>query len=722
MKKQNFISRYWCLLKAIPLYITITLVLSVIGMNLLAQFTLLSLPYLALNYGICCSWITFLIMDVVVKHYGVKAANFLSLLAIFINILVSFLFFIIGKISGNASLDIFSVNQWSILTASTIAFILSALSNNFINVYFGKKIKINPYGTASFLLRSSISTFIGQFIDNFIFIFLAFYLLPKLPFATQVHWTLAQCFGCSIFGAFFELGTEIIFAPLGYLLVKYWRSNYVGYSYIKSIIKLDELSAHEIGEYVNKGFFSADEVVSYFENKIKLHNKDINAFTYTKFEEAHEAAKKIDERIKKGEYIGPFAGVPFGLKDFLDSKPGWTNSIGGIPNFDREDKSYSPVTKALEELGAIAIGKCNAPSYGFRGLTDNYRYGPTSTPFNFSYNAGGSSGGSAAAVAYGLIPLAEGGDAGGSLRIPACFTNTFGFKASSGTIPSPLAYNINQEFFPFCMPGAITKSVTDSAILLQKMASYDPNDLYSVTVKNIDYVKESHKNLKGLRVAYTDDFNIFAVDEEVKKYVYKKAKSFKVLGCKVDKIKFPLDVDQKELTDLWLLLISQESHIEINNLKKQGIDITKGLSKEFLSWDEKVAKLTEADKAKYLNMKNKIKEAFDKIYQDYDLIVSPVSGVFGVKNTDDHNTLGPSKINGVEVNPLIGFALTQIVNYIGNPACSIPAGLNKDGLPVGLHIVGRLHEDELILRAANSFEKIHVFQYDYKCARKSHKL
>ena len=183
--------------------------------------------------------------------------------------------------------------------------------------------------------------------------------------------------------------------------------------------QLEYLSAAEIGREVNAGHISPTEVVRYFEQRIAGGNDDLNAFVYTKFEEAEAAAKQLEDHIAKGEEVGPFAGVPFALKDFLPSKKGWTHSHGGVKSLIREDPVDSEFTKAMEAAGGIALGKTNAPAYGFRGTTDNKLYGPTRNPFDLRYNAGGSSGGSAAAVAGGLVPIAEGGDAGGSIRIPA---------------------------------------------------------------------------------------------------------------------------------------------------------------------------------------------------------------------------------------------------------------------------------------------------------------
>ncbi|MBR4600437.1 MAG: hypothetical protein IKO39_10365, partial [Treponema sp.] len=201
-------------------------------------------------------------------------------------------------------------------------------------------------------------------------------------------------------------------------------------------MKLEELSAFEIGSLVNERKISPVEVVKYFLDRIEKLNKSVNAFVYVTADYALEKARALEERLEKGENCGPFAGVPFALKDFLPNKKGWQSSHGGVECLVANDETDSVFCTAMEKAGGIAIGKTNAPAYGFRGTTDNLMYGPTSTPFNTKYNSGGSSGGSAAAVAAGLVPIAEGGDAGGSIRIPACFCNLYGFKAGVGTVPS----------------------------------------------------------------------------------------------------------------------------------------------------------------------------------------------------------------------------------------------------------------------------------------------
>ena len=181
--------------------------------------------------------------------------------------------------------------------------------------------------------------------------------------------------------------------------------------------ELKDMSAIEIGKAVNNKQISPTEVLQYFEKRIEEENPKLNAIVYTKFDEAYERAKELEKELDKGEHkYLPLAGVPFALKDFLPSKKGWTNTHGGVKSLQAVDSESSEFCKAMESLGGIAVGKTNAPSFGFSGLTDNKMYGATRNPFNTKYNSGGSSGGSASAVGGKLLPVAEGGDGGGSIR------------------------------------------------------------------------------------------------------------------------------------------------------------------------------------------------------------------------------------------------------------------------------------------------------------------
>ncbi len=339
--------------------------------------------------------------------------------------------------------------------------------------------------------------------------------------------------------------------------------------------QLEYLSAAEIGREVNAGHISPTEVVRYFEQRIADGNGDLNAFVYTKFEEAEAAARQLEERLARGEDVGPFAGVPFALKDFLPSKKGWIHSHGGVKALIREDPVDSEFTKAMEAAGGIAIGKTNAPAFGFRGTTDNHLYGPTCNPFDHRYNAGGSSGGSAAAVAGGLVPIAEGGDAGGSIRIPAAWCNLFGFKASVGTVPSVCRPDAWSATHPYCFNGGLTKTVEDSAILMSYMAHHDPRDPLSLDHGHRDFAELMNRPIDGWRIAYTPDFGMFPVDPEVAAVVENAAMVLKEAGAIVEPVDIRLPRPLEEYTTIWLRSICVDTAIELELDRRNGFDLVK---------------------------------------------------------------------------------------------------------------------------------------------------
>ncbi len=221
------------MLRSIPRAVTILFILAVITMNFLARITLVSLPWLALNAGILVSWLSFLLMDIVAKHYGARAANLLSLVAIAANLLCSLVCVIVGRIGNYPALDMVVGGQWSILLASTIAYVVSALTNNYTNVAIGSRFRHNPDGVAAYAARSFISTFLSQIVDNFLFVFLAFWVFPFLPGALPVRWSIQQCIGASVACAVFELLTEVIFSPIGYAVLKSWNARGVGKEYLE---------------------------------------------------------------------------------------------------------------------------------------------------------------------------------------------------------------------------------------------------------------------------------------------------------------------------------------------------------------------------------------------------------------------------------------------------------------------------------------------------------
>ncbi len=219
------------LIRSVPGTLTVLFAAAVIAMNFLARITILSLPWLAVNAGILVSWLAFLLMDIVVKHFGARAANLLSILAITANLLCTLVCVVIGRIWNYPALDTVVGGQWSILLASTAAYVVSALTNNYTNVRIGRRFRKNPDGAAAYAARSFVSTFLSQIVDNFLFVFLAFVIFPMIPGALPVRWTVSQCIGASVAGAVLELLTEVIFSPVGFYVLRSWKTHDVGSEY-----------------------------------------------------------------------------------------------------------------------------------------------------------------------------------------------------------------------------------------------------------------------------------------------------------------------------------------------------------------------------------------------------------------------------------------------------------------------------------------------------------
>ncbi len=226
------------LLRSIPATVMTLFVVSVVCMNLLANKTLLQLEWIALDGGILISWLSFMCMDIVTKHFGPGASNRISVLAALINLLTCLIFFVASVIPSNAGdysvfNDIFG-GTWFILLGSTVAFLSSAVINNMLNFIIGSAFKKNPDGKAAYAMRTYVSTFIGQFLDNFIFSIIVFVGFAPI-FWDGFHWTVVQCAMCALTGAVAELLMEILFSPFGYRIVTRWKRESVGKEYLEYI-------------------------------------------------------------------------------------------------------------------------------------------------------------------------------------------------------------------------------------------------------------------------------------------------------------------------------------------------------------------------------------------------------------------------------------------------------------------------------------------------------
>lgn len=486
-------------------------------------------------------------------------------------------------------------------------------------------------------------------------------------------------------------------------------------------MKLEELSAIELGNEVNNTNIKPTEVIDYFAERIEKRNPSINAFVYTKFDEAMEEAKKLEYKIvKQKEYGGPFAGVPFALKDFLPSKKGWTASHGGVKSLITVDEESGQFCKAAESLGAIAIGKTNAPSFGFRATTDNLIYGPTSTPFNTDYNSGGSSGGSCSAVADGLAYVAEQGDAGGSGRCPAAWCGVFGFKPSAGLVPSVCRPDAWTATHPYCCGGPASRTIDDAATIMKAMQKFNPRDPLSVPLDSKNWFSR-HAN--KLKIGYTLNFDLFPLPEvEIEASVLKAVDILKAAGATVEEAKFNFECTKTECEEAWLRGICIDTAIDMEFWKQKGYDLAgdhrEEVAENFFKWNDIALNSNMMDYRKFHEVRTQILDAHQDVFDKYDVIIAPVTGCMPIKNTSDHDTKGPEYIRGVKVDPLIGFAYTFLENMIGTPAASVPIGIGSNNLPIGLQVIGRRYFDEDVFAVAREIEVAQPWNYNIPFNRK----
>jgi amidase/aspartyl-tRNA(Asn)/glutamyl-tRNA(Gln) amidotransferase subunit A len=468
-------------------------------------------------------------------------------------------------------------------------------------------------------------------------------------------------------------------------------------------------SAADLAKQIRERTLSPVEVMQAVIARIEARNPSLNAMVFTDFEGALAAARKAEEAVMSGAELGPLHGVPTAMKDLFDFKPGWPASLGGVRALkDWRPDMYCPFVERIEAAGAIFVGRCNSPTLGFRGVTDNYLFGPTGNPFDVTRNPGGSSGGSAAAVADGLVPFAEGTDGGGSIRIPASWSGIYGYKASFGRVP----LNSRPDAFTpagcFIHEGPLTRTVEDAAIAMTALSGYDSRDPYSLD-GSVDYLGALGRGIAGKRIAWTPDFGVYPVEPVIVETCRDALAAFREAGAIVEEVDFGITRDHLELADLWCKLIMPLTVGALETFKAAGVDLMgqhrDDFPPELLAWIDRAYAMSVKDLLAAQAVRTEIYDAVRGVLDRYDFIVSPTLAALPVKNGTDGNTLGPATINGEKVERLIGWCMTYFINFTGHPAASIPAGLAPGNLPVGLQIVGRRYADDEVFAASAAFER-----------------
>jgi amidase len=323
-------------------------------------------------------------------------------------------------------------------------------------------------------------------------------------------------------------------------------------------------------------------------------------------------------------------------------------------------------------------------------------------------NAGGSSGGAAAAVADGMLTIAEGTDGGGSIRIPAAWCGVYGYKPSWGRVPSIVRPNAFGGTDPFLFEGVITRTVADAALGMTALAGYDPRDPFGIH-EAVDFLGAVERDIAGVRIAYSPNLDVFPVDRRVAAVVADAVRVVEDAGAS-EEVRLGITHDQRELSDLWCRLIMPINITTIEALRAEGYEMRDDLPPEYLRRLDAGYEVTALDIVRDQAMRTEVFDAIQAVFADYDLLVHPTVAALPVPNGDDGNTVGPSEVEGVEVDPLIGWCLTYFANFTGHPAASIPGGL-ADGLPVGMQITGRTGADTDVLAASAAFERLRSWPF-----------
>ncbi len=474
-------------------------------------------------------------------------------------------------------------------------------------------------------------------------------------------------------------------------------------------MKLNELTIVQAARGLREGKFTSVELTQACLDRIGERNDEINAFITVTHELALREAKRADEMIENGNDL-PLTGIPFCVKDAICVKD--VRSTGGGKILDNYVAPYeATVISKIRMQGAVMLGKNNCDAYGHGASNENSMYGPVRNPHNLDKVAGGSSGGSAAAVAdhQCIFSIAE--DTGGSIRQPAAFCGIAGIRPSYGRNSR---YGIMSMASSFDTVGPMAKSVEDLALLMGVMAGHDSKDATTVSDSVPNYLSDINVDIKGLRVGLPKEyFELDGLDEEVKKIIEDKINVLKDKGCEIVEVSLP---HTKYAIPTYYILVPSEDSSNMGRLdairygvQKDGSSLYDVYAKSRAAgFPEEVKRRimvgTYALSAGYYDdyykkaqkVRTKIIEDFDKVFEAVDVLVTPTSPftAFGV---------------GEKKNDLLAMFLADIfvssAAVAGIPGLSVSAGNTKDGLPVGLQIMGPRLGESVILQVGNNISQ-----------------
>lgn len=475
-------------------------------------------------------------------------------------------------------------------------------------------------------------------------------------------------------------------------------------------MELYQLPINDLSDLLRKGEVSSVEVTKIFLKRIEEVDKKINSYISLTKEFALKQAYEADKRLKKGGDLPLLLGIPISIKDLICIEG--INATCGSKMLQNFVPFYSAtVINRLQENGAVFLGKTNMDEFAMGSSNENSFFGVTRNPWDLDYVPGGSSGGSAAAVAADLCMGSLGSDTGGSIRQPANFCGVVGLKPTYGRVSRfglvAFASSLDQI-------GPITKNVADAAILMNIISGKDQFDSTSADVPVPDFTKSLVNNVKGLRVGVPKEYFVEGMDQEVEKSIKEGLKVFEELGAE------PIDVTlphtEFAVATYYILASAEASsnlarydgvkygyravpsndlHGMYRNTRKKGFgnEVKRRimLGTYVLSAGYYDAFYLKAQKARTL-----IKKDFDNVFEKCDVIIAPTTPYPAFK-------LGEKTEDPLQM--YISDILTISANLAGIPAISIPCGFNKNGLPIGMQIMAKHFEEETVLRAAFSFQQ-----------------
>lgn len=474
---------------------------------------------------------------------------------------------------------------------------------------------------------------------------------------------------------------------------------------------LMDLTAVELGKKIKAGEVTAMEAAKASLDSIRKQESSINAFVSVYDEEAVLAkAQEVQKAIEEGRLTGPLAGVPVAIKDNMCTKGSLTTCSSKIlSNF--VPTYSSDAVERLEKAGAVIVGKTNMDEFAMGSTTETSYYGATANPWNINHVPGGSSGGSAAAVAARECSYSLGSDTGGSIRQPASYTGTVGMKPTYGTVSryGLIAYGSSLDQI-----GPIAKDVTDCATILEIISGHDKKDSTSVARESYAFTDALVDDVKGMKIGIPRDYLGEGLDPEVKEAVLAAAKVLESKGAIVEE--FDLSLVEYAIPAYYVIASAEassnlarfegvkygyrtEDYQGLHNMYKKtrsegfGSEVKRRI---MLGSFVLSAGYYDAYYLKALRTKAMIKKAFDKAFAKYDVILGPAAPTTAPE-------MGKSLSDPIKM--YLGDIYTISVNLAGLPGISVPCGIDSKGLPIGLQLIGDCFKENNIIRAAYTYEQ-----------------